>query len=294
MLKIRIPSPFFRKEFMKQKEQSRTVNPVQPQSSELDAELFPSNNSDDTIFLNGEKTMSQKFDFDSLVAAEKQVSLDDLAEYQIVLREIARDKCERPKAEILRLLERCERDTSDLKGDVEWRVERDEKIAEINRKEEYLARETELHAQAKVLDDEFAKVQAEYQAARNPISWERDAISEKLRTIDKYRYNLYESCRDTNLKLELETVEASFDHRAEGILEHRQYLLDNEIKELKCKHDEKVIKPYRAEEKQELKRKIRELQEEWQKLELKKGEITQKKIEYQQAIDAIREKMIFS
>ena len=52
-----------------------TRNENFPQLSELDAELFPSNNSDDTTFLYGEKPMTQKFDFNSLQAAEKQQSI---------------------------------------------------------------------------------------------------------------------------------------------------------------------------------------------------------------------------
>ena len=81
--------------------------------------------------------MSKKFDFTSLVAAEKQESIDDLAEYQELLREIARDACERSESEILRILERCGRETSDLQTDMEWRVKRDEQIAELNRETEY-------------------------------------------------------------------------------------------------------------------------------------------------------------
>jgi len=143
-----------------------TRNENFPQLSELDAELFPSNNSDDTTFLYGEKPMTQKFDFNSLQAAEKQQSIDDHREYQEVLREIAGDRCTRSQAEILRFLERCDRDTGDLKADVDWRTERDTKIAELHREEEYRTKNAELLAKLQALREEFEKVEAEYQAKR--------------------------------------------------------------------------------------------------------------------------------
>jgi len=279
-----------------QREKQLTENSVQPQSSELDAEQVPSNNSNDSTSNTGEHIMSQKFDFTSLISAEKQQSVDDLAEYQVVLREIANGKCERPEAEILRLLERCDRDTSDLQSDVEWRVGRDEKIAEILRKEEYLARDAELQntAKAKAMREEFEKVEAEYEAAHSPLLWESNALDQKIRNIRRHREDLYQSCRDTNLKLELEVLNSSFDHYTESTACKRQEQLDSEIRQLKYNLDNVPIMPNRPEHIKELKRKIRELQEEWQKLELKKAEIEQKKIEHQQAIDAIREKMFFS
>ena len=43
--------------------------------------------------------MSKKFDFTSPVAAEKQESIDDLTGYQELLREIARDACERSESD---------------------------------------------------------------------------------------------------------------------------------------------------------------------------------------------------
>jgi len=277
------------------REKKSTEKSVIPQSSEPDSELVPSDNSNDTNpSNNGEKTMSKKFDFTSLVAAEKKQSVDDLAEYQVVLREIARDECDRPQAEILRLLERCERDTSDLQSDVEWRVKRDEQIAEVKRAEEYAKRNVELLDQLKSMRGEFEKVQSEYNAKRYPIIAESDALDSKLRTIERYRDDLYDSCRDTNLKLELKSLESSFDRYTESTLYKRQEQINSEIRQLQYKLGNVPIMPNRPERIKELKREIKELQEEWQKLELKKTEIAQKKIEHQQAVDAIREKMIFS
>ena len=238
--------------------------------------------------------MIQKFDFDSLVATEKQVSLDDLAEYQTVLREIAHDQCARPQAEILRLLERCDRDTGDLKADVQWRVQRDEQIAEIKREQEYRARNAELLAKLKSMREEFEKIETEYNTARYPIIGESDSLDEKLWKISRYRDDLYDSCRDTHLKLELETLESSFDHHAESILDKRQEQINSELRQLEYDLAEKKITMNRNEEKRDLKLKIRQLQEESQQLETKKAEIVQKKIELQQAIGAIRERMIFS
>ena len=278
-----------------QREKLLTDVSVQPQSPELDAEQFPSNNLDDTTTSNhGETPMSRKFDFTSLVAAEKQQSIDDLAEYQTVLREIANDKCERTDAEILRLLERCGRDSSDLQSDVDWRIKRDKLIAEIKREEEYRTKNDELLAQAKAMREEFEKIETEYHATRNPLLWESNALDEKLRTIGNYRYDLYQSCRDVNLKLELEVLNATLDRHTAGIACRQQEQLGSEIKQLQYELDEKKIEPNRSERQDERKRKIKKLQEDWQKLELKKNELAQKEIEHQQAVDVIREKMIFS
>jgi len=265
-----------------------------PQLSELDAELFPSNNSDDTTLLNGEKPMTQKFDFNSLQAAEKQQSIDDHREYQEVLREIAGDRCTRSQAEILRLLERCDRDTGDLKDDVDWRVERDTKIAELRREEEYRTKNNELLAKLRALREEFEKVEAEYHATRDPLCWESDALERKLRDIGNYRHDLLQSCRDTNLKIELQILDDAFDHRVEDNLYARQKQVESEIARLKSGLADKQIMPNRHEWHKELKQEINRLQEEWQQLELKKAEIAQKKIELEKAIDTIREKMIFS
>jgi hypothetical protein len=265
------------------------------QSPELDAELVPSNNSDDTTFQNGEKTMSKKFDFNSLAAAEKQQSIDDLAEYQEVLREIARDQCERPQAEILRLLERCERDTDDLQADVAWRVKRDEQIAEIKREEEYRTKNAELLARLKTMREEFEKVEAEYHAARYPLCLESQALEEKLRNHWLYRRDLLESCRDTHLKIEMQVLKDSCDiDRTETALHSRQNKIQSEISHLKYQLENQPLTRSWSEQKRSRQLEIKRLQEEWQQLESKKGEIAQKKIEHKQAVDAMQEKMILS
>ncbi|MCL2305383.1 MAG: hypothetical protein FWC43_08580 [Planctomycetaceae bacterium] len=273
-----------------------TETSVRPQSSEPDVELVPSNNSNDTTSLNGENTMTQKFDFDSLVAAEKQQSLDDLAEYQEVLREIARNECNRPESEVLRLLERCDRDTGDLKADVEWRVERDNKIAEIQRDAEYRTKNDELLAKLRSMREEFEKLKAEYEAKRNPFCWESNALEDKLRNIERFRDDLYESCRDNNLKLELQVLESSFsaEHRIETELFARQRAIRSEISQREYERENLPITIDRNERKKDLKQKIRQLQEEWEQLEVKKGEIEQKKSEHKQAVATLRERMIFS
>jgi len=278
------------------REKQLTDVSVQLQSPELDAELVPSNNLDDFTHSNndGEKTMTQKFDFASLIAAEKQLSLDDLAEYQVVLREIAQHKCERPKAEILRLLERCDRDTSDLQADVEWRVKRDEQIAELKRTDEYRVRNDELLAELKSMREEFEKVEADYHEKRGPLVRESNSLDDKLRNNSYYRDDLYNSYRDTHLKLELQVLEDSLDRYTEGTVFKRQGQITSEIKDLEYEIAQKKITIGRDEQKAAWKRRIKELQEEWEKLELTKAEIAQKKIEHQKAVDAIKEKMIFS
>jgi len=269
----------------------------QLQSSELDVEQVPSTHSVDSIHsATGDPTMLKNFDFDSLVAAEKQQSLDDLALYQEVLREIARNECDRPESEILRLLERCDRDTSDLKSDVEWRTGRDEKIAEIKRKEEYRTKNAALLARLQSMREEFEKAEAEYEEARNPVIWESDALEDKLRTINRYRNDLYESCRDTNLKLELQVLEATAvaDHQIETELFTRQRAIRNEISQREYERENLPLSPDQREQKKDLKQRIRQLQEEWEQLEVKKGEVEQKKAVNKQAVEAIKEKMIFS
>jgi hypothetical protein len=271
--------------------------PAHPQSFEPGVELFPSVVSNDsTHSTNGAKNMSKKFDFNSLVAAEKQQSLDDLAEYQVVLREIARNECDRPQSEILRLLERCERDTSDLQADVEWRVERDEKIAEIKRAEEYRTKNAELLAKLKSMREAFEKAEAEYDATRYPIIYESDALEDKLRKIDYYRDDLYGSCRDANLKLELKVHESSFDGQRQIIsdLYARQREINSSIADWEYKREHLPITIDRDEQKKEIKKKIKRLQDEWQQLEEKKIEFEQKQAEHQRAVDAVREKMIYS
>ena len=264
---------------------------------ETDTELVRSVFSNDPFYsTNGENTMSKKFDFNSLVAAEKQQSLDDHAEYQIVLREIASDTCDRPQAEILRLLERCERDTSDLQSDVEWRVKRDEQIAEIKRENEYRTKNTELLAKLKVMREDFEKVQAEYNAKRNPIIGESNSLDEKLYNIDRYRDDLFDSCRDANMKIELEVLKSSFSDqdRMENGLFARQRAISSEISQLEYERDHLPITVDREAQKKDLKQKIKRLQDEWQQLEARKDEIAQRKAEHQQAIGVLREKMIFS
>ena len=238
--------------------------------------------------------MSKKFDFNSLVAAEKQQSVDDHAEYQIVLREIARDECDRPQAEILRLLERCERDTSDLQSDVEWRTKRDEQIAEIKKAKEYRTKNVELLAKLQSMREAFDKAEAEYDEARYPIIHESDTLEDKLKNIERYRADLFRTCRDANMKIELQVLENSFDPRVEAGLYARQNAIRCEIQQLEHERDNLPISPERQERKKHLKHEIKRLQDEWEQVEIKKGEVAQMKTEHERAVAALQEKMILS
>ena len=280
-----------------EKASERNADSLKPQSFETDPEKVRSVISNGSVNSEtGIQVMSKKFDFNSLVAAEKQQSVDDHVEYQTVLREIARNECERPQSEILRLLERCERDTSDLKADVEWRVERDEKITEIKRAEEYRTKNDELLAELRSMRAEFEKVEAEYHAARRPIIGESDTLDVKLRQIEYYRDDLYKSCRDTHLQLELDVLESSSNdrNRIESDLYDRQRAISSRISQLEYERENLPITQDRRDRKKDLKQEINRLQDEYQQIEVKKGEIARKQAEHQQAIDALREKMIFS
>ncbi|MCL2305323.1 MAG: hypothetical protein FWC43_08275, partial [Planctomycetaceae bacterium] len=122
------------------------------------------------------------------------------------------------------------------------------------------------------------------------------ALEDKLRNIERFRDDLYESCRDNNLKLELQVLESSFsaEHRIETELFARQRAIRSEISQREYERENLPITIDRNERKKDLKQKIRQLQEEWEQLEVKKGEIEQKKSEHKQAVATLRERMIFS
>ena len=144
--------------------------------------------------------------------------------------------------------------------------------------------------------EEFEKAEAEYEAARDPVIWESDALEDKLRNINRYRNDLYESCRDTNLKLELQVLEAASvaDHQIETELYTRQCAIRNEIAQREYERENLPLSPDKQERKKGLKQRIRQLQEELEQLEVKKGEVERKKAAHKQAVEAIKEKMIFS
>ena len=288
---------------MKREKQTKRTNSVQHQPSELNVEQFPSSNSDGTTHSQiGENIMStmttnetsKKFDFNSLAVAEKQQSLDDHAEYQKVLREIARDECTRSEAEILRLLERCGRDTSDLKADVEWRTKRDTQIAEVKREQEYRTQNEELLAKLKVLHTEFEAVEAEYNEKRYPIIRERGQLDDKLRKISSYRYELSQTSRDANLELEIETLESSLDDRIEQHLYKQHNEIRDEISNLEHKLEHLPITADRRDRAAAVNRDIKRLKEEMQQIEVKKVEFSRKKDENKAAVAALREKLILS
>ena len=64
--------------------------------------------------------------------------------------------------------------------------------------------------------------------------------------------------------------------------------------QLEHERDNLPITPDRSERKKHLKHEIKRLQDEFEQVEIKKGEVAQKKTEHQWAVADLREKMILS
>ncbi len=238
--------------------------------------------------------MIRKFNFESLAVAEKNQSIRDEQDYQNLLREIAAEKCGRSDEEVLEILHRAGRDGKTLEEDAAKRAERDRMIAEVKRLDELKAERGELARQERELREEFEKVEAEYEAKRNPLLWKHDCLNKTITEISRYRDTLFERCPDTQLKLELEILHGQWDGGAEYHLRKRQQEIEAEIRYAKQELDEKVLAPGRRERGRQLQAKIKEWQAEYQQIEVKKAELAKKKAEHDAAVAELRERMIFA
>ena len=236
----------------------------------------------------------KKFDFNSLVAAEKQQSVDDHANYQNLLREVANHECTRSEAEILRLLERNDRCVKDLQEDAEWRITRDEKIAEVKREEEYVRQRDEAVAEREAIREEFRKIKEEYERKEEPFDCEINRLNANIRNIHGFRSELYETCRDVPLQLELESREASWDDNADSFLYERQRSVSREIERVRHQLNELPITQNRTEVQRELRNKLRSLENEYAEIEAKKAEFEQKRLRHKEELEKVRQRMIFS
>jgi hypothetical protein len=269
-------------------------NLLQDKSLAVNGESVSSTRANDKINSNnGEKTM---FDFEALKVEEKNQFVKDDNEYQELLRSIAKNECQLSKQEVLRIIERADANVTQLEADVRWRQERDKMIAELKRVPEYRTQKEELTATLKKLSDDFKKVKKEYETKSNPLYCQQDQLDNKIRTAEDYRYKLFETCRNTNLKLEYDTLQKQWDDRAETYLYERRRRIQDEISDAKSnlEHAKRTLTIDQDEKKRYYKEQIKSLDAEYEAIELKKLEIAMKKTEHEAALEKLREQMTFA
>ncbi|MCL2348254.1 MAG: hypothetical protein FWC50_08325 [Planctomycetaceae bacterium] len=270
---------------------SGTTSP-QPQSTS-NAERFPLNTVDSIPSNAGEKTMS--INFETLAKAEQVKSIADYERYQNLLRDLAAGK-EREEAEILEILERVGRNVNMLKEDYEWRAKRDEQIAEVKREEEYSTRKVELLAKLKSLREEFEKVEAEYNATRNPIIWESNGLDQKIRNISGLRGELVKSCRDPHLHDEIGKLESQrHTYASQEYLKEQSESIRRQLafrqQDLKMMP---ALCPGRIEKVASLTATIKELQARYDKIQLEIDNLDRKEREIEAEKRKVYERMVFA
>ena len=174
-----------------------------PHQSAGNEEQFPLMTVDSIPSNTGETTMT--VNFETLAKAEQTKSIVDYKRYQELLRDLASGK-ERNENEILEILERVGRNVTMLKEDYTWRAKRDEQIVEVRKEAEYRAEQEAIHAESKVLSDEFAKIKAEYDQKRWVLDAKYRQTKAKISGINRLRDELRESCRDPYLHDEIEKL----------------------------------------------------------------------------------------
>ncbi|MDR2116761.1 MAG: hypothetical protein LBP87_10330 [Planctomycetaceae bacterium] len=269
-------------------------NLLQEESSAVNGESVSLMPADDKMNSNnGEKDM---FDFEALKVEEKNQFVKDANEYQELLRSIARNECKLSRQDVLRIIERADADVNQLEADVQWRQRRDEKIAELKRVPEYRTQKEELNATLQTMRDDLQKVKNEYETKRYPLACQYDQLDQKIRTAQDYRSELFETCRNTNLKLEYETLQEQWDNRAENYLYERQGQIGDKISDAQSNYEraKKTITIDQDDKKRRYKEQIKSLSAEYEAIELKKLELAKKKAEHEAALEKLREQMIFA
>lgn len=238
--------------------------------------------------------MSTNFDFASLQTAETEQAAVDFSEYQTLLREIASGKCKRPKPEILTILKNVDRDAKMLEDDVRKRAERDAMIIELDKEPEYEAERDSLTNQLNNLWTEFKAIKERFEEKDLPIRSKRDKLDWKLHEISGYRGKLLESCDDMNLILERNEAESRLNNPAEDMLYENQRRLAEEIASMEHTLNNLPITIDRADQKRELKAKIKESRSCYEKGELKKLEFQKQEENQKAVIREIENRMIHS
>lgn len=236
------------------------------------------------------------FDFEALKVEEKNQFVKDDNEYQELLRSIARGECTLSKQEVLRIIERADADVNQLEADVQWRQKRDEKIAEVKRVPEYRTQKEELSITLQKMWDDFQKVKEEYEAKRYPLSWQFNQLDGKIRAASDYRRELFDTCRNTNLKLEYKTFEQQWDNRIVTYLYDQQDQIRSKISDAKSnyEHAKTTITIDQESKKRHYREQIKSLDAEYEAIELKKSELAKKKAEHEAALEKLYEQMVLA
>jgi hypothetical protein len=242
---------------------------------------------------NGEKTM---FDFEALKVEEKNQFVKDDNEYQELLRSIARNECNLTKQEVLRIIERADADVTQLEADVQWRQKRDKMIAEVKCVPEYRTQKEELSATLQKMWDDLQKVKDEYETKRYPLAYKHDQLDDKIRAAEDYRCDLFDTCRNKNLKLEYETLQQQWDNSTENYLYERQRQIRDKISDAKSNYEraKTTITVDQNEKKRYYKEQIKSLDAEYEAIELKKSELAKKKAEHAAALEKLYEQMVLA
>ncbi|MDR1291293.1 MAG: hypothetical protein LBK06_08830 [Planctomycetaceae bacterium] len=154
----------------------------------------------------------------------------------------------------------------------------------------------ELTATLQKLLDDFKKVKEEYETKCNLLYYQHDQLDSKIRTAGDYRYKLFETCRNTNLKLEYDTLQKQWDDRTETYLYERRRQIQDKISDAQSNYEcaKKTLTIDQEDKKRYYKEQIKSLDAEYEAVELKKLEIATKKTEHEAALEKLCEQMVFA
>ena len=278
----------------REKKSKSTEKSVTPQSFESDTERTQSVFSNDNLHsTTGEKTMT--VNFETLSKAEQLKSVADYERYQTLLRDLAAGK-EREETEILEILERVGRNVNMLKEDYEWRSKRDAMIAQVRKEAEYQSDRQAADAELKKLNDEFDKIEEEYNDKRWVLYAKQNQAKEKLTEIRRFCNELQSDCRDPHLHDEIERL-----NQQRQALTSTRYL-NEKAEEIRLQivfRQQEIDQlpafcPGRNEKLQNIKAAIKDLQTRFEKVQIEIAEVRTKENEIEAAQNNVYGRMVFA
>lgn len=210
--------------------------------------------------------------FDTMIAGVRKAEMDAIAAYEQLYCDLADGKESPESAVVFEILRRADRTAEELQADVQWRRDRNKKIAQYLEIPQLEEKQRAAETQRDKLMEEKLQIMDEYRAKIQPLDWQIDGAKMQIMAARRLTHALATDCRCEALLTGLAEAETLLQSKMTPLAELEKEIDDArqrldywaEMQSTNNQDDRKVA----ASQVRVWKPQLRDLQHKWEVLKL--------------------------